>query len=179
MLVCHAYTHTVSYDQMFLLFYSDEAYTLPGFIANYTTLVCATSCIHGNCSGAACVCSLGWTGVWCSVPACPSNCSYALGRGTCSLAASQCICAGSYTGADCSVPVASNTFRELVSTQTAAPLFGRFAHSAVYDDVNDAIWVYGGYNLNAALSDVIQYSFASGEWITISTLVTPVRGCMC
>ena len=160
---------------MFLLFYSDEAYTLPGFIANYTTAACASSCLHGSCSGAACICSPGWTGQWCNVSACPNNCTSALGHGTCSLTAAQCICTTSYTGADCSVPVVPNQFRELVSSPATASLFGRFAHSAVYDGVNDAMWLFGGYNLNAVLSDTVQYSFTTGAWSSVSSGVKPVR----
>lgn len=40
----------------------------------------------------------------------------------------------------------------------------RASHSAVYVDDTDALYVFGGFNLNTVLGDLKVYLFNSSQW---------------
>jgi hypothetical protein len=44
----------------------------------------------------------------------------------------------------------------------------RTAHSAAYLPDRDALFIYGGYNLNSVLGDLLMFSFAENRWTSWS-----------
>lgn len=40
----------------------------------------------------------------------------------------------------------------------------RAAHTAIYDDETDSLYVFGGYNLNYVLDNLEIYRFNTSEW---------------
>eukprot|EP00163_Fabomonas_tropica_P014800 TRINITY_DN2690_c0_g1_i15.p1 TRINITY_DN2690_c0_g1~~TRINITY_DN2690_c0_g1_i15.p1 ORF type:complete len:831 (-),score=166.25 TRINITY_DN2690_c0_g1_i15:672-3164(-) len=62
---------------------------------------CPGECtINGACVNGTCICKAGWTGLDCSMQACPNSCS---GNGDCNAETGKCICTQPWKGADCSV----------------------------------------------------------------------------
>ena len=55
----------------------------------------------------------------------------------------------------------------LVSRQGPGRLPPRTLHAAVYDDVNDIIYVHGGSDLNDVLEDTLMYNFTSNKWDSV------------
>lgn len=137
--------------QMLILLYSDTNYVLEGFKAMFSVSNCPNNCSgHGKCVGHRCVCHGEWVGYDCNRHACPENCGVAGGRGVCR--EEHCTCLPGYTGQSCGLkdqdPV-GNEWHWI--SDTFEGLSPRAAHSAIYVPETDALYVFGGYDLNNIL----------------------------
>ncbi|ETN65266.1 laminin subunit gamma-3 [Anopheles darlingi] len=159
-----------SSGSMLILLYSDTNYVLEGFRAEYSITNCRNNCSgHGQCVAHTCRCEAGWIGNDCGIEACPNRCGEEAKPGTGSAQGTcigdRCRCATGYAGQACSLeldnPVAKQ-WHWLSSTRNGLP--PRAAHSAVYYERSDALYVFGGYNLNEVLDSLCVFRFASNQW---------------
>ncbi|XP_014282328.1 multiple epidermal growth factor-like domains protein 8 [Halyomorpha halys] len=127
---------------MLILLYSDTNYVLEGFKAEYSITDCKSNCSsNGVCMAGICICDFGWEGEDCMKRDCSKNQSHP-----------ECIVA--------TTPIGSNSWKKLKSDA----LLPRAAHTAVYLAETDSLYVFGGYNLNEALGDLMVFNFESGLW---------------
>ncbi|KAK9888746.1 hypothetical protein WA026_000973 [Henosepilachna vigintioctopunctata] len=151
--------------RMLILLYSDTNYVLDGFRAEYTITDCPNNCSsHGVCYNHQCVCGSDWGGFDCSRHLCPDNCGRKYGRGHCEQE-QGCICRIGYSGQGCSLyeyDSVGNTWHWL--SHSEGGLQPRAAHTAVYIDLTDSLYVFGGYNLNNILHSMAIYSFKNNTW---------------
>ena len=143
-----------------------------------------------------CRCNLLYGGVDCSVPLCPDSCGNTSNkaniRGHCSEEEhangydpnsnikksrdAHCICKPGFSGDDCSLDennFVGNTWHFLARQQVTtsrlnynSSLLPRTSHASVYDPDTDILYIYGGYDLNHLLDDLIAYDFKhGGEWL--------------
>ncbi|KAE8741134.1 hypothetical protein FOCC_FOCC013392 [Frankliniella occidentalis] len=149
---------------MLILLYSDTNYVLDGFRAEFSVTDCPRNCSgHGLCVRHACVCEGDWGGKDCGVELCPDDCGYSLGRGICR--AGRCECAANYTGRACSLhrdDPEGNRWHLL--SHSEGGFTARAAHSAVYLKETDSLYVFGGFDLNNVLGDLVVYRFMSSQW---------------
>lgn len=150
--------------QLLILLYSDTNYVLDGFNAEFSVTNCPNNCsYHGKCVSHQCVCNGDWVGSDCSKNACPDKCNVALRQGVCSK--DHCICSPGFSGQACSLrkekPV-GNEYHWLADHHDG--FFARAAHSAVYVEENDSLFVFGGYNLNRVLRSLQVYRFDISRW---------------
>ena len=143
-----------------------------------------------------CVCDPFYGGTDCTVPQCPDSCGNtsngANNRGQCSetidsilqgrqntsaslLNPAYCLCRPGFAGEDCSLDennFVGNTWHFLARPQVTTSLdntvifSSRTSHTSVYDSVRDILYIYGGYDLNQILGDLIAYDFKKGgTWL--------------
>ncbi|XP_063223363.1 multiple epidermal growth factor-like domains protein 8 [Bacillus rossius redtenbacheri] len=157
---------TATSGSMLILLYSDTNYVLDGFRAEYSVTDCPGNCTHpsrGMCLLNVCVCEAEWGGPDCGVRACPGDCGAAHGRGKCLLG--RCRCAPGYSGRACSLHRTNspgNRWHWL--SRSNSGLLPRAAHTAVYHNETDALYVFGGYDLNRVLGDLAVYRFETSQW---------------
>ncbi|XP_066249619.1 multiple epidermal growth factor-like domains protein 8 isoform X2 [Euwallacea similis] len=158
---------TASSGSMLLLLYSDTNYVLDGFRAEYTISACPGNCTgRGYCLKGRCVCNgAEWGGADCSRRLCPNDCGRhdRPVRGHCKKG--RCLCRSGYSGRACSLPEKDpqgNRWHFLA--QSGEGLRPRAAHSAVYVELTDSLYVFGGYDLNHVLGDLVVYNFQSSSW---------------
>lgn len=149
---------------MLVLLYSDTNYVLDGFKAEFSVTDCPNNCSnHGVCYEHQCVCEGDWGGFDCSRSLCPDNCGRQESRGHCSQG--LCICRSGYSGQACSLyekdPV-GNKWNWL--SHSEGGFQPRAAHSAVYIEMTDSLYVFGGYNLNTVLGNLEIYNFQTSNW---------------
>ncbi|XP_072165831.1 multiple epidermal growth factor-like domains protein 8 [Diadema setosum] len=156
--------------QMLIYLYSDRNYNLRGFDATYTIHNCSMACSgHGSCVDHTCVCDTGYTGEGCDCRSCPYECGNEWNQGTCQI--SQCVCEEGYVGEGCSLSTANDSGwgqSFLVSSGDAGGLSRRTGHAAVYHQETDSLWIFGGFDLNTPLEDLLQYSFETDEWAQVT-----------
>ncbi|EDW76175.2 uncharacterized protein Dwil_GK15317 [Drosophila willistoni] len=148
---------------MLILMYSDTNYVLDGFRASYYISNCLNNCHnHGKCVGHQCVCHGEWVGPDCEDEACPQKCGEHQGRGKCQK--SICHCSYGWSGrlCDLSDSPAGSSWRWLATD--AEGMTPRAAHTAVYMDDEDALYVFGGYDLNHVITTLQIYRFSSSQW---------------
>ncbi|ENN77377.1 hypothetical protein YQE_06202, partial [Dendroctonus ponderosae] len=174
---------TATSGSMLLLLYSDTNYVLDGFRAEYAISACPGNCTgRGYCLKGRCVCNgAEWGGIDCSRRLCPNGkqCFIRLFkfkhlfldcgrherpvRGHCNKG--RCLCRSGYSGRACSLPEGNpggNQWHFLA--QSGEGLRPRAAHSAVYVEITDSLYVFGGYDLNHVLADLEVYNFQSSSW---------------
>ncbi|CAL1533125.1 unnamed protein product [Lymnaea stagnalis] len=151
----------LSGNYVFIHFYSDAAFALPGFNISYIIDDCALNCTeNGVCNNSICVCEPGWTGVNCDTmiaPSCPNNCS---DNGTCENGV--CNCKPGFTGESC----ASYSGLDIELIQPSHEnLTGRASLSLVYDNT-DSLWVLGGYRMRdpGPYNNMFRYDLHSAWW---------------
>lgn len=162
-----------------IVLFSDTNYVLEGFRAEFSVTPCPMNCSrHGVCQSHSCTCDKNWTGNDCSVPLCSENCGSSSGRGKCSTDGSRCECHVGFSGDDCSIDennFIGNTWHFLSRGQVG-PFFGRTSHASIYDDASDSLFLYGGFDLNNILGDLLVYKFQEAQWSSFdfeqSTFVT-------
>ncbi|KAH8324231.1 hypothetical protein KR074_001932 [Drosophila pseudoananassae] len=148
---------------MLILMYSDTNYVLDGFRASYYISNCLNNCHnHGKCVGHQCVCHGEWVGPDCEDEACPKRCGESQGRGQCQK--SICHCSRGYSGRLCDLSdhPAGSSWRWLATD--AEGMTPRAAHTAVYMEDEDALYVFGGYDLNNVINTLQIYRFSSSQW---------------
>nr|CAD7427120.1 unnamed protein product [Timema monikensis] len=157
---------TASSGSMLILLYSDTNYVLDGFRAEYSVTSCPGNCTHqsqGMCVVNTCVCEGDWGGKDCARRLCPEDCGATQGRGSCHLG--HCRCSPGYSGQSCSLhrmDPSGNRWHWLSHSESG--LSPRSAHTAVYHDETDSLYVFGGYNLNQVLGDLSVYRFETSRW---------------
>uniref|UniRef100_A0A8D8PUQ8 Multiple epidermal growth factor-like domains protein 8 n=1 Tax=Cacopsylla melanoneura TaxID=428564 RepID=A0A8D8PUQ8_9HEMI len=146
---------------MLILMYSDTNYMLDGFQAEYSISNCPSNCTHhGQCVAHTCICDTDWGGEDCNHRLCLNQCS---GHGDC--IEGQCLCRQGYVGQYCSLSDHDQD-REGNRWHTLSQdvIEARTSHSAVYVADTDALYVFGGFNLNLVLGDLKVYWFNSSRW---------------
>lgn len=149
---------------MLILLYSDTNYVLDGFKATFSVANCPNNCSgHGKCVGHRCVCHGEWVGYDCNRHACPQHCGLSAGRGVCR--AEHCSCQTGHTGQSCSLKDTNPVGNEWHwISDTFEGLSPRAAHTASYVPETDALYVFGGYDLNNVLGTLQVYRFKRYRW---------------
>lgn len=151
---------------MLILLYSDTNYALHGFRAEFSVTDCPNNCTapsHGVCVEHKCYCFNDWGGYDCSREVCPNNCGQSQNRGHC--VQTHCKCHNKFTGQACSLhkhDTNGNKWHWL--SQSNVGLAPRAAHTAIYVNTTDSLYVFGGYDLNHILSSLQIYSFERSRW---------------
>ncbi|XP_028050046.1 multiple epidermal growth factor-like domains protein 8 isoform X7 [Monomorium pharaonis] len=152
---------TSSSGYMLILLYSDTNYVLDGFHAEFSVTNCPNNCTHhGKCINNTCFCENDWGGKDCSRALCPNSCN---GNGTCGV--KRCECKPEYSGQSCSLHQTNpegNRWHWLSHSESG--LRPRAAHTAIYVQETDSLYVFGGYDLNYILSDLEVYRFSTSQW---------------
>ncbi|CAH4004388.1 unnamed protein product [Pieris brassicae] len=152
---------TASSGYMLILLYSDTNYVLDGFRATYAIHNCPNNCTgRGLCIPNKCFCVGTWGGPDCSIELCPNGCS---GNGQCK--GDKCICKKGYSGESCSLKTNDkdgHSWHWLSRTESG--MTKRAAHSAVYVNLTNSLYVFGGYDLNRVLGVLEVYKFSTSQW---------------
>jgi N-acetylneuraminic acid mutarotase len=163
---------------MLVLLYSDTNYVLDGFRAEFSITECPNNCSnHGLCYEHSCVCESDWGGYDCSKKLCPDNCGSGKRpkRGHCE--EGLCVCRPGYSGQSCSLYERDNTGNKWHwLSHSEGGLQPRAAHTAVYIESTDSLYVFGGYNLNHILSGLEIYSFKNSTWRDENGQILPDKG---
>lgn len=150
---------------MLVLLYSDTNYVLDGFRAEFSITDCPNNCSnHGVCYDHSCVCDNAWGGHDCSRKLCPEKCGVHHGHGYCK-EGEHCVCNHLYSGQACNLyeqDSSGNKWHWL--SHSEGGLQSRAAHSAVYIEHTDSLFVFGGYNLNTVLANLEIYHFQTSIW---------------
>ncbi|KAG7161272.1 Multiple epidermal growth factor-like domains protein 8-like [Homarus americanus] len=161
---------TASSGAMLILLYSDTNYALEGFVAEYSVTDCPLNCSsHGQCEDHKCLCEKLYTGDGCEREHCPENCGMAHSRGHCSKPSPYCLCNEGYFGDGCSLGSLDSeggTWHWL--WRGGPPLNDRTSHASVYLPHLDRLYVFGGYNLNNVLGDLLIYDIGTSVWVNVS-----------
>ncbi|XP_045596655.2 multiple epidermal growth factor-like domains protein 8 [Procambarus clarkii] len=170
---------TASSGAMLILLYSDTNYALDGFEAEYSVTDCPLNCSsQGRCENHVCICDDLYTGDGCERQHCPENCGMIHNRGHCykplpnsrePKPAPYCQCNEGYFGDGCSLGANDSeggTWHWL--WRGGPPLNDRTSHASVYLPHLDRLYVYGGYNLNHILGDLLIYDFTTSVWVNVS-----------
>lgn len=118
-----------------------------GFNAIYTVRSCtaAGTCLPPRVCNEQnqCVCSTGFTGVYCEIEKCPRNCSNARNQGKCDITYGRCLCERGFGSPDCSIPlkfdkslIITELFNSQLITDTLDHLqntLPRFGHTLASD----------------------------------------------
>jgi len=102
------------------------------------------------------------------VAACPAACS---GRGVCG-EGGRCECHEGFGGRECAWPLAAAASGQWtwVAREGLRP---RAAHSAAYVAAADALYVFGGHDLNHVLAHLQAFDFKNGQWNATDTTQGP------
>ncbi|XP_041081633.1 multiple epidermal growth factor-like domains protein 8 [Polyodon spathula] len=152
--------------KMLLHLFSDANYNLSGFNASFSFSLCPRDCSgHGVCSpdSGRCDCLPGWAGEGCSLPACGANCSL---HGTCDQQSGRCRCDSGFLAQSCDLSLNDNQgagswYTVSSGDSTFSP---RTAAAGVFINTTNALYVFGGFDLNQALGDLVTYNFTSNRW---------------
>jgi len=141
---------------------SDPAFTLGGFIAEYSGSSCPQGCSgHGICSSAGvCECDAGWTQPACNQSFCPGGCNATSttraslingSSGVCvetGLSAGSCLCNDGWAGFDCGIylPSSATISTAYVTASSSSSVMGvrRAGHTVDFDSVSESFFVFGG-----------------------------------
>uniref|UniRef100_A0A8C6NK18 Multiple EGF like domains 8 n=1 Tax=Nothobranchius furzeri TaxID=105023 RepID=A0A8C6NK18_NOTFU len=156
--------------KMLIHLFSDANYNLLGFNATYTFSLCPGACGgHGRCnsSTARCQCPQGWGGEACTTRQCPKACSL---NGQCDKKGENCQCNPGFLGHSCQLGLRDNNgagqwWRVSDGNPNTPP---RTGSAGVYLYPTGAMYLFGGFDLNKALGDLIKYNFTSNQWASRS-----------
>ncbi|XP_055874464.1 attractin-like protein 1 isoform X2 [Biomphalaria glabrata] len=153
----------MSSQYVFIHFYSDAAFTLPGFNISYDIDDCDLECSeNGQCTNGSCNCVAGWTGIHCDIPItyCPNNCS---DKGHC--IQDSCICNPGYTGNSCNLSSGGLNIQVQKPFQPEG-LTGRASLSLVFDQ-SDLLFILGGYRMRDynESNNMFIFNLTSNKWI--------------
>ncbi|XP_078507442.1 multiple epidermal growth factor-like domains protein 8 isoform X2 [Lissotriton helveticus] len=151
--------------KMLLHLFSDANYNLLGFNATYVFSFCPLGCSgHGSCEESSlCRCFPGWSGESCAVPDCTTYCTQ---HGSCSEDTRRCQCHPGFVGEACNLSLTDNQEAGKwynVSSQDAK-FTPRTAAAGGFLAPTNALYIFGGQDLNSALGDLLLYNFTSNVW---------------
>ncbi|XP_035278041.1 multiple epidermal growth factor-like domains protein 8 isoform X2 [Anguilla anguilla] len=152
--------------KMLLHLFSDANYNLLGFNATYSFSVCPGACGgHGRCDHALarCLCHPGWGGPGCATPLCSQACVL---HGVCDTTGEHCLCTSGFVGQSCQLGLrddsgAGQWWEVSGGDDQMAP---RTAAAGVYVPSTGAMYIFGGFDLNKALGDLVKYNFTNNKW---------------
>ncbi|CAG5128382.1 unnamed protein product, partial [Candidula unifasciata] len=160
---------TASSGHMLLYLFSDRNYLKMGFEARYKIFDCPGNCNErGDCKNHICHCKNGFSGDACEVKNCPSECNT---HGECkfhSYKLQSCHCNPGYVGRACDLQVSGTEgLGQWYTVQTDKKRFPpRTSHTAVFAD--DCIWVFGGFDLNVVLDDLLRFCLSENLWESLA-----------
>lgn len=147
---------------MLIMLYSDTNYVLNGFKAEFSLTNCLHNCSNnGLCLNHNCLCTGDYITEDCSVKAC--DCGDEDNRGFCNK--DRCECRNNYSGQTCSLhkenPAPSQWHWLTNGTNSFTK---RAAHTAIYNDKTDSVYIFGGYDLNNVIGLLEVFRFKTGLW---------------
>ncbi|XP_041369444.1 multiple epidermal growth factor-like domains protein 8 [Gigantopelta aegis] len=156
---------------MLLYLFSDRNYMKEGFEATYLILDCPWNCSgHGQCVDYRCRCTQDYTGAACDRLACPDNCSK---HGVCRPGGggqhSKCVCDKGYVGSNCGLSIHDEVGAgEWFSLEETSTKFKpRTFHTGAFLESTDCLWIFGGYDLNSVLNDLVKFCMTTNEWESV------------
>uniref|UniRef100_A0A8B9H6U8 Multiple EGF-like-domains 8 n=1 Tax=Astyanax mexicanus TaxID=7994 RepID=A0A8B9H6U8_ASTMX len=163
--------------KMLLHLFSDANYNLLGFNATYTFSLCPGDCGgHGRCDAASarCQCHQGWGGVDCTKRLCSAECTQQ-DHGHCDKVGERCLCNLGFVGQNCQLGLRNNSgvgqWWDVNTGETKAP--PRTASAGVYLSSSRSFYMFGGFDLNRALGDLVEYDFSTNKWEKKLHVVAP------
>uniref|UniRef100_W5L7W2 Multiple EGF like domains 8 n=1 Tax=Astyanax mexicanus TaxID=7994 RepID=W5L7W2_ASTMX len=163
--------------KMLLHLFSDANYNLLGFNATYTFSLCPGDCGgHGRCDAASarCQCHQGWGGVDCTKRLCSAECTQQ-DHGHCDKKGERCLCNLGFVGQNCQLGLRNNSgvgqWWDVNTGETKAP--PRTASAGVYLSSSRSFYMFGGFDLNRALGDLVEYDFSTNKWEKKLHVVAP------
>ncbi|XP_076868849.1 multiple epidermal growth factor-like domains protein 8 [Brachyhypopomus gauderio] len=152
--------------KMLLHLFSDANYNLLGFNATYTFSLCPGDCGgHGRCDSTSsrCQCQQGWGGPDCTTRLCSTQCTQ---HGHCDKRGERCLCSAGFVGQSCQLGVHDNDgagqwWKVSRGDEKASP---RTASAGLYISSTAAFYMFGGFDLNTALGDLVMYNFSANQW---------------
>ncbi|XP_075266243.1 multiple epidermal growth factor-like domains protein 8 isoform X4 [Convolutriloba macropyga] len=177
-------TMTSSSGKLHIHMFSDTNFFLKGFKATYKVSKCPNSCSgHGKClqDGAGnyyCECQRypKYVGSDCSFRQCAEKCWQHKSQGECTVVKTDisrqwCSCRGKNIGETCSLNLEEGGEDIWYRLHSHKPweFAGRMSSAAVYvksnsDSDDNAIYIYGGFNLSSILSEFLFYDFEQNQW---------------
>ncbi|XP_072409475.1 multiple epidermal growth factor-like domains protein 8 [Chiloscyllium punctatum] len=150
--------------KMLLHLFSDANYNLLGFNATYTFTLCPRGCSgHGTCDlSGSCTCHFGWSGAACNIQNCSDTCGP---YGHC-VAAQHCQCQPGFIGHNCDLSLNDNqSAGSWYNVSRSDPEFtGRTAAAGTFLNTTNSLYIFGGFDLNQVLGDLVRYNFTSNQW---------------
>ncbi|XP_051901341.1 LOW QUALITY PROTEIN: multiple epidermal growth factor-like domains protein 8 [Pristis pectinata] len=150
--------------KMLLHLFSDANYNLEGFNATYTFTLCPMGCWgRGQCEPTgSCVCQSGWGGTDCSIRNCSGLCGP---HGRC-VTGHHCHCHPGFIGHSCDLSLNDNqSAGSWYNISRSDPEFvGRTAAAGTFLNTTNSLYIFGGYDLNQVLGDLLRYNFTSNQW---------------
>ncbi|XP_028836876.1 multiple epidermal growth factor-like domains protein 8 [Denticeps clupeoides] len=161
--------------KMLLHLFSDANYNLLGFNATYSFSLCPGACGgHGRCDIATsrCQCHQGWGGADCTTPLCSLACHK---HGHCDEKGERCNCSSGFVGQNCLLGLLDDNgageWFEVSGGDARIP--PRTASAGVYLPSTKSLYMFGGFDLNRPLGDLLQYNFATNLWVTLPIANAP------
>ncbi|XP_067662212.1 multiple epidermal growth factor-like domains protein 8 [Haliotis asinina] len=152
---------------MLLYLFTDRNYMRDGFETNYFVYDCPWNCSgRGHCVNHTCICNKDYTGSGCEHRLCPNLCS---NNGVCDkYGEKKCLCNVGYTGQSCSLSTHDNngTGKWYTLAETGYP--ARTSHTGFFHDQTECLWMFGGYDLNNVLDDVVRYCMKENKWESLT-----------
>ncbi|GCC17238.1 hypothetical protein chiPu_0021508 [Chiloscyllium punctatum] len=164
--------------KMLLHLFSDANYNLLGFNATYTFTLCPRGCSgHGTCDlSGSCTCHFGWSGAACNIQNCSDTCGP---YGHC-VAAQHCQCQPGFIGHNCDLSLNDNqSAGSWYNVSRSDPEFtGRTAAAGTFLNTTNSLYIFGGFDLNQVLGDLVRYNFTSNQWHRSTASPSPVSDCL-
>lgn len=147
---------------MLVLLYSDTNYVLDGFAAHFSVTNCKNNCsAHGLCLNHSCLCTGDWVGTDCNTKAC--DCGDDENRGACNR--DRCECRNDFSGQTCSLQKFNPEPSQWHWITNGTNSFSRrAAHTAIYHQPTDSLYIFGGYDLNNILGSLEVFRFKTSVW---------------
>ena len=158
---------------MVVLLYSDTNYALEGFSAEYSITDCPLNCSsHGHCVNHTCLCEVAFIGESCEWEACPDQCGFTESRGWCEKidGVYQCVCNEGFFGMDCSLNAKTTVGNSWHLLGHGTEGTERTAHGGVFLSSLNRFYVFGGFDLNSPLGDLLYFDLTNSKWTNLSSI---------